>query len=194
MNQITPFQFKNKNVRVFQKDGEPWFVAKDVCEVLGLKNVSQAIDRLDLDEKGIIQNDTLGGKQKMSTVSESGLFALILRSDKTEAKIFRKWVTSEVLPQIRKTGSYCKIPTRSELAMMVLKAEEENGSLKECVELIKPLAQYGSIAKNGQPRTGLRRASFVAAAVRNLASFQLRTRIAELQLELALSKEGWVNA
>lgn len=59
MNQITPFNFKNKNVRVIQKDGKPWFVAKDLCLILGIKNVSDALDRLDLDEKGIAKGDTL---------------------------------------------------------------------------------------------------------------------------------------
>lgn len=85
---------------------EPWFAAKDVCEILGLENSSQAISRLDDDEKGVISSDTPGGKQKLAAVNESGLYNLIFQSRKPEAKKFRKWVTSEVLPCIRKHGQY----------------------------------------------------------------------------------------
>jgi len=88
-------------VRVVEKDGDWWFVAKDVCDVLGLSNVSATLAKvLDEDEKGINTIDTLGGKQKMSVVNESGLYSLILRSRKSTAKRFKKWVTSEVLPSV----------------------------------------------------------------------------------------------
>lgn len=88
-------------------DGEPWFVAKDVCVALGIEKYRDALGRLDDDEKGCpVTVDTLGGPQKMSAVNESGLYNLIFQSRKPEAKKFRKWVTSEVLPSIRKTGSY----------------------------------------------------------------------------------------
>ena len=86
--------------------GEPWFVLKDVCNILNINNASDVYNRLDDDEKGVAQIDTLGGRQKMSTVNESGLYHVILRSDKPEAAPFRKWVTSEVLPSIRKNGGY----------------------------------------------------------------------------------------
>lgn len=79
---------------------------KDVCAILGIGNNRMASDRLDTDEKGVSQIDTLGGKQEMTVINESGLYNVILRSDKPEAKPFRKWVTSEVLPSIRKTGGY----------------------------------------------------------------------------------------
>jgi hypothetical protein len=86
--------------------GEPWFVANDVCGILALTNPRQALNRLDDDEKGVISNDTLGGVQDMNIVSESGMYALVLGSRKKEARRFRKWVTGEVLPTIRKTGRY----------------------------------------------------------------------------------------
>jgi prophage antirepressor-like protein len=105
-SEISVFKFQNRDVRVSVQDGDPWFVAKDVCDVLGLGNSRQAIANLDEDEKGVINNDTPGGNQKMATVSESGLYALIFQSRKPQAKAFRKWVTSKVLPQIRKTGGY----------------------------------------------------------------------------------------
>ena len=106
MSSLTVFQFDGNSVRVINRGGMPWFVAKDLCLVLDIRNVSDALSRLDDDEKGIASTDTLGGKQDMTIVSESGMYALVLSSRKPEAKPFRKWVTSEVLPSIRKTGSY----------------------------------------------------------------------------------------
>ena len=96
----------NASVRIIERDDQPWFVAKDVCEALTIQNTTQALDRLDDDEKGVCQIYTLGGQQNINIVSESGLYALILRSDKPAAKAFRKWVTSEVLPSLRKDGFY----------------------------------------------------------------------------------------
>lgn len=78
----------------------------DVCKVLEINNPRNVSSRLDQDEKGVRQMDTLGGNQKVTIINESGLYAVILRSDKPQAKPFRKWVTSEVLPAIRKTGGY----------------------------------------------------------------------------------------
>lgn len=106
MNELQVFSYQSNEVRTVMRDGEPWFVLKDVCRVLSIGNSADVFARLDDDEKGVAQIDTLGGKQKMSIVSESGLYNVILRSDKPEAKPFRKWVTSEVLPAIRKTGQY----------------------------------------------------------------------------------------
>ncbi|MDR0672889.1 MAG: Bro-N domain-containing protein [Zoogloeaceae bacterium] len=102
----TIFNFQSHDVRVATRDGEPWFVAADVCAALNLKNVAMALRHLDDDEKGISNVDTLGGKQNLLAISESGLYALVLRSRKPEARKFAKWVTSEVLPAIRKTGRY----------------------------------------------------------------------------------------
>lgn len=100
-------QFNPKStIRIELINGGPWFAAKDICDVLGLGNNRQAIARLDDDEKGVITSDTPGGKQNLQFVSESGLYNLIFQSRKPEARKFSKWVTSEVLPQIRKTGSY----------------------------------------------------------------------------------------
>lgn len=105
-NLVRHFNSNAFNVRVLVKDDAPWFVAKDVCDCLGISNSRDAVSRLDADEKGVGKADTLGGCQDMTVISESGLYALIMRSTKPEAKPFRKWVTSEVLPTIRKTGMY----------------------------------------------------------------------------------------
>ena len=101
---ITPFSFDGFAIRALTIDGEPWFVAADVCEVLTV--ATEQTRRLDDDEKGLRTMQTPGGPQQMLVINESGLYSLILTSRKPEAKRFKKWVTSEVLPSIRKTGSY----------------------------------------------------------------------------------------
>lgn len=108
--QVEVFSFSQEKspIRVQLIDGEPWFVAKDVCEVLGIANHKDAASRLDDDERhGVGITDPIGRKQTVTAVSESGLYSLIFQSRKSEAKKFRKWVTSEVLPSIRKKGFYC---------------------------------------------------------------------------------------
>lgn len=104
--QIIPFQFDSHAVRTLLIDDQPWFVASDICEALAIVNSRRALSRLDDDEKGVHSMNTLGGTQKLSILNESGLYSLILTSRKAEAKRFKKWVTSEVLPAIRKHGNY----------------------------------------------------------------------------------------
>lgn len=110
-NEIQRFDFKGESLRALTNmAGEPWFVAKDACDVLELSNVGQALARLDDDEKSSITlKDGTPGNPNRAIVSESGLYALVLASRKPEAHEFKRWVTHEVLPQIRKTGGY--IPT-----------------------------------------------------------------------------------
>ena len=101
--------FENKDfgeIRTLSDDDEIWFVSADVCKSLNIKNVSDAVSRLETDEKGIGSIDTPGGKQKMSIINEFGLYNLVLGSRKPEARKFKRWVTHEVIPSIRKTGSY----------------------------------------------------------------------------------------
>ena len=105
-NEIQVWNYESSEIRTVQINGEPWFVLSDVCKVLELSSPHKVAERLDGDEKGRNQIPTLGGVQEMAVVNESGLYTVILRSDKPQAKPFRKWVTSEVLPSIRKHGSY----------------------------------------------------------------------------------------
>ncbi|MED5545658.1 MAG: BRO family protein [Pseudomonadota bacterium] len=106
MSALLAYQFDEEPVRVIMLDGEPWFIANDLCRVLGINNARMALTRLDDDEKGVSSTDTLGGQQEMSIISESGMYALVLGSRKPDARRFRKWVTSEVLPALRRTGRY----------------------------------------------------------------------------------------
>ena len=106
MTEIATFSFESLQVRTVDADGAVWFVAADVCDALGLDDTSKTCSRLDDDERGTNTVRTPSGDQQMLVISESGLYSLILTSRKAEARKFKRWVTSEVLPSIRKTGSY----------------------------------------------------------------------------------------
>ncbi|RRJ85939.1 hypothetical protein EG850_11170 [Gulosibacter macacae] len=125
MSALELFQFEGAEVRVVVIDDEPWFVLADLARVLDLASTSRLAARLD---EGVRQTHTLptaGGAQEMTVVSEAGMYEVVIRSDKPEAVAFRRWITSEVLPSIRKSGSYAvAAPTGSELlALAVLEAQ-----------------------------------------------------------------------
>lgn len=105
MSQLT-FNFNGAQFRTIEKDGEPWFVLKDVCEVLELANPRMVKDRLSEGVSSTYPLMTAGGMQQVTIINEDGLYDVILESRKPEAKAFRKWVTSDVLPSIRKHGTY----------------------------------------------------------------------------------------
>lgn len=141
-NSLSIFQFQSFQIRVVLIDGEPWFVAADVCLILGLNNVSQALTRLEPDEKDTITlNDGTTGNPDKLVVSESGLYALVLSSRKREAKPFRRWVTSEVLPAIRKTGSYSISQPKQ-----ISQAEALLQSVQLIVELEQKIQRIESVA------------------------------------------------
>lgn len=111
MNNITLFEYESHEIRVIQDDNKgPWWVAGDVCDILGISNVPDAMNRLDEDEKSTIvltdRTSPKGGNPNVNVINEPGLYNLIINSKKPEANKFRRWITHEVLPSIRKTGSY----------------------------------------------------------------------------------------
>ena len=107
MNKLQVFSYEGKEVRTIQRNGETWWVLKDVCGVLELSNARMIADRLDEDDVSLAYvTDSMGRRQQTNIVNESGLYNVILRSDKPEAKKFKRWVTHEVLPQIRRHGAY----------------------------------------------------------------------------------------
>lgn len=133
-NQVVSRAFTFRNSKdheirtIIKGDGSVWFVAKDVCDTLEYTRTRNALRILDDDEKGAQNMSTPGGSQEVSIISESGLYTLVLRSNKPEAKKFRKWVTSEVLPQIRRTGAYqvtenapapCPVPAPDSLTPVI---------------------------------------------------------------------------
>lgn len=103
-NKVAVFNYENNQVRSVAVNGDPWFVLADLCKVLELSNPTMVAKKLDLDERA--KSDLGLQERNVTLVNESGMYAVILRSDKPQAKPFRKWVTSEVLPAIRKTGKY----------------------------------------------------------------------------------------
>jgi len=105
MNEIVKV-FNDRPVRILDRDGELWFVAKDVCKVLEIKLQANSTRYLDDDERGVCLINTPSGEQEMTIINEPGLYSLILRSRKAEAKAFKRWITHDVLPSIRKTGAY----------------------------------------------------------------------------------------
>jgi len=140
-SQLSTYIFQNQPTRIAGSPENPLFIAADVCRILGLGNASQAINGnaesgalgLDEDEKGVTNLDTLGGTQKVLVVTESGLYALIFKSRKPEAKVFRKWVTSEVLPAIRKTGAYQQpgVSALDQFEAMIKAAREQERRMAE---------------------------------------------------------------
>lgn len=134
---IKPTIFENEkfgSVRTMTIDNEPWFVGKDVAECLDYKNPRQAIiTNVDEDDKGVHSIDTLGGIQKMIIINESGLYSLILLSHLKKAKEFKHWVTSEVLPSIRKTGGYGVTNNNAELLAEIISLRREVAEIKSLV-------------------------------------------------------------
>lgn len=139
-------------IRTAQIDGEPWFVAADVCRALEIGNPSQAVERLDDDEKGISTIDTLGGQQQMVIINEPGLYSLVLTSRKPEAKAFKRWITHEVIPAIRKHGAYIEPVTLDKIIscpdfgirlLTELKNEQEKRKTLEAENAVmQPKAEY----------------------------------------------------
>lgn len=163
MNDIQIFQNPAfGKVRALNIDGEPWFVAVDVCKALEIKNSRDALARLDDDEKGVVLTDTPGGKQEMNTVNEPGLYGLVLGSRKKEARDFKRWIKHEVLPGIRKHGAYMT-PATLEAALLnpdtlirlatELKSErEQKAALQAKIALDAPKVLYAETvagAKDG---------------------------------------------
>lgn len=157
--------FKNAefgSIRTLQINGEPYFVGRDVAEILGYSNSRKALaDHVDEEDKGVTKCDTLGGTQEMTVINESGLYSLILGSKLPTARKFKRWVTSEVLPTIRRHGVYAvdEVLANPDMlieALLQLKAEREiNQALKETVAVqnqqiveMKPKASYYDVVLN----------------------------------------------
>lgn len=126
------FNYEGQTIRTEVRNGVPWFVLKDICDILEIVNNRDAYSKLDDDEKGVVFADTPGGKQDMQVVNESGIYSLVFVSRKPEAKAFKRWIIHEVIPSIRKTGSYSTglTPTEALLQSVQLLALQER-ELKE---------------------------------------------------------------
>lgn len=158
--------FKNPEfgeIRVIEKDGEPWFVAVDVCDILGLSNPTIVVSRLDKDERAKFN---LGRQGDSTIVSEPGLYTLILGSRKPEAKAFKRWITHEVIPSIRKYGAYmtpekleeaiCNPDTIIEICMQLKLEREKRKQVEAENRQIRPKADYFDNLVEIGPNTNLR--------------------------------------
>lgn len=155
MGDLMKFEFDGDGVRVVEKDGEPWFVAKDVCDVLDLENSRRSCSRLDADEKDVHSVNTPGGMQTMTIISESGLYGLVAVSRKPEAQRFNRWIRKEVIPSVRKTGKYD--PNQKALPQNYLEAlealvatEKERLALAADNEVMRPKAEFYDAVANSE--------------------------------------------
>ncbi|WP_242324540.1 phage antirepressor [Faecalibaculum rodentium] len=149
MNEIQTFDFDGSGIRTLTIDEEPYFVGKDVAQVLGYSNPRDAIAKhVDAEDKGVAKCDTLGGQQNQTVINESGLYSLILGSKLPEAKRFKRWVTSEVLPSLRRNGMYAmdELLDNPDLAINALQKLKEEREARRQLELqneqMKPKALF----------------------------------------------------
>lgn len=155
MNQPQIFNFEQNEVRTILVNDEPYFVGKDVAEVLGYSNTQKAIlNHVDEEDKGVTKWDTLGGKQNMTIINESGLYSLIIKSKLPSARKFKRWVTSEVLPSIRKNGTYLTDQKAYEithnpnsLADLLLQAGEQLKQKDLVIQEMQPKALFSDAVR-----------------------------------------------
>lgn len=186
MTAVETFRFGAHGMRALLIDGEPWFVGADVAAVLGYDRTSNMSRMLDEDEKGTHIVSTPGGDQEMLTISEPGLFAAVIRSRIPEAREFKRWVTHEVLPSIRRTGSYAVPETREQLlARAVLEASEAIKEKDEHIAVLTPRAEAWDELASGEGDYE------VADAAKILARSGVKTGRKRLFDQLA--EIGWIH-
>ena len=185
------------HIRVVTQEGSSWFVATDICRALLITDTWGAVSRLDDDEKGTGLISTPGGPQQMTIINESGLYSLVLSSRKPEAKAFKRWITHEVIPAIRKTGGYFageEIMSEEELLSRALQVaankikkrdniinglEWDNAILSSTNRLLQPKADYFDAAMNSSLLTGIREtAKLFGIGQKQLVSFLLENKYA----------------
>jgi anti-repressor protein len=193
MSDLTVFSYANTGagVRTVVRDGDAWFVAADVCGILSLGRTHDAVRGLDEDERGTDTIRTPGGDQEVTVINEPGLYSLILRSRKPEAKAFKRWVTHEVLPAIRKTGRYETAPTPAlpqtyTEALRCLLAEVEQ---REATE-----AKLAEVAPAAEAWNHLATASgdYAVADAAKILSRHPDIKIGRDRLFTVLARERWI--
>jgi len=161
MDQLRVFNFNQNQIRTIFKNGQPWFVAKDVCNVLEISDARKSVNLLDEDERNIIPvTDSLGRNQDTFIINEPGLYSLILRSRKPEAKEFKRWITHEVIPSIRKHGAYMtpeKIKevllnpdTIIKLATSLKEEQQKRHAAEKLIEQQKPLVSFAETCMSSE--------------------------------------------
>lgn len=196
------FKYGDFPVRVLLFDGDPWFVAAEVCAVLDIANVSDAVSSLDNDEKqqvrSIIANpDVAPGGRDPWLISEPGLYSLVLRSRKPEAKTFKRWITHEVIPAIRKNGVYGETPVEAvldrlsprQLAELILKESDRADEAEAQVAELRPLAEIAQVVAVSAEDHGR---SWAVDEVAKLLSSDPNIKIGRNRLFEKMIEWGWV--
>jgi anti-repressor protein len=176
-------------IRVVTIDGEPWFVAADVCAALGIANSRDAVSRLDEAEKGVGETDTLGGLQRVTIVSEPGLYRLVMRSNRPDAVRFQMWIAHEVLPTIRRAGSYATAPALPQtyadaLRQLATSVEEREALTAQVAELAPAASSWATLA------TGYGDYSVADAA--KVLSRDPAINVGQQRLFTLLGRLGWI--
>lgn len=171
---LAKFEKDGRALRTITKDGEPWFVNKDACDALGISKYRDALSHLDEDERASMKMDTLGGTQTVSIISEPGLYKLIAKSGKPQAKAFLRWLTHDVLPSIRKTGGYTgNMPTVEALSNRMVELDSKIQACEEIISAIGPRGGFGRIAPNGKAFVGMTRAYYSTRRCRTRAALRI---------------------
>lgn len=188
MNDIQIFNFQSNEVRVVKDDnGEPWFVAKDVCSVLEIRNATQAVGQLDEDERSMF---CIGRQGNTNIINESGLYALVIRSNKPNARKFRKWVTSEVLPSIRKHGGYIASNGTESVEELYMRAME---SLHAALERQKAItAEQTKQLEKQAPDVEYCNTVLAAKNLHTVNSIATHLGTTAVRLNRLLSLHGWI--
>ncbi|TFD51996.1 hypothetical protein E3T46_07865 [Cryobacterium sp. Hh11] len=195
MTALDIFTYSGQQVRTVTIDSEPWFVATDVAAILDLGNVHSSLALLDDDERGLHSVETASSTQAAAVVSESGLYSLILRSRKAEAKAFKRWLTHEVLPAIRKTGMYSTAPaelSRLEILTMAIDSERRAVTAETAVAALTPsAAAWDELASASGDYEVADAAKILARAGIETGRQRLFTQIADLGWILRGSHGSW---
>lgn len=177
MSALQVFAFEGAEVRTVLVDGEPWWVASDICSILELQS-GRALARLDEDEKGLRSTQTPGGQQMLTYVTEPGLYSLVLGSRKPQAKAFKRWITHEVIPTIRRTGSYTvappALPSPRDLALLVLAEADRADAAEAKVAELEPAAKAWDVLASVEGDYSLRDAAHILNRDPNISTGQQR--------------------
>jgi prophage antirepressor-like protein len=198
--EIIPFTFEEVDVRAGFSNGEAWWVAADIASALGLANPRNMVARLDDDEKGVRLMDTPGGRQSVTVINEAGLYAAIIRSDSPRAAAFKRWITHEVLPEIRRTGSYnapaddLALPqTYLEALEALVQRERTNLALEqENAQLTPRATAWDAIASaEGDYSVGEAAKMLARAGVQGMGPTRLFQRLAEIRWTYRAADRSW---
>ncbi|WP_220186853.1 BRO family protein [Pseudonocardia pini] len=194
MSAVELFSYGSTDVRTVVLDGEPWFVAADVCAVLAIANPHSSVALLDDDERGLHSVETLGGPQSLATVNEPGLYSLILRSRKPEAKAFKRWITHEVLPQIRRTGQYGAAPALPDITTptgVLAMAEQFAATARQLVATQAQVAELEPAAASWNT-LATADGDFLVADAAKILSRDSAIKIGQNRLYTLLSELRWI--